>query len=302
MLTQVTANHIRSRSRLLTQCCGHLPLALAIRALKLPVYEAQRLTQKAPPPLWTAGSPLMDLPALAQHLNDQGEYISGFAALHEAPGHWLSPDKFKERLHRARLSSPPGLVTRLGTRRNACYSGRSWKLWDQGEPERALDVLSGYYHHNGAGQRQSDERMQVHVVGVDLVDEPSTNYQQWLMAERALRLEHTGRDYRRLARAKTTFLNVDLSRPLRDVVVVCRRVAFELHHDSATGVLKTVKRVDDARLAGLIADQIMDLFAWADPPADPAPSTGPDALNTTTCTLQDPCRRTWSSLRASGSG
>ncbi|MCK9870308.1 hypothetical protein MRI28_11765 [Nocardiopsis dassonvillei] len=58
-------------------------------------------------------------------------------------------------------------------------------------------------------------------------------------------------------------LTLDADRPLRDVVVVARRVVYELGHDRA-GHLDRVRRIEDPVLAALVADQVLDLAVWAD--------------------------------------
>ncbi|MFE7461714.1 DUF6879 family protein [Streptomyces sp. NPDC057554] len=231
--------------------------------LKIPVHDAKKLTQEVKPPAWTAGSPLMDFPALTKYLNGKEEYISGFAALHNAPGRWVSPEQFDKIYKRARHGTPAGLITHLGTRRTSPDTSPSQHLWAKGEHHRALEVLEAHLHRTAPQQRMNDDRDQVTVVGLDLVDEPHTSYQQWLLRKRALQVQNMGYDRRLIARTKVDFLNTDPLRPLKDVLVVAHRVAFELHHDPE-GKFEGAKRVDDARLAALVADQILDLVAWGD--------------------------------------
>lgn len=258
------ADLVRVRTRALARSLGVMTLSAAVQVMQAPARLARAHTRRSSPS-WTVGEPVVDLPALVRALHDCGEWTNAFAALQAAPAHHVRPQDLDTDLAAVRARSDvAGLLLSLGTGTDRAADLPSRDAWHAGDRDRALRLLQAEGSTPAAlAAPLSDVRDRVRVVGVDLVDTPLTDYQEWMVAERAHRAVRADHDLRILPRTKAAHLTLDTDRPLRDVVVVARRVVYELGHDRA-GHLDRVRRIEDPILAALVADQVLDLAVWAD--------------------------------------
>lgn len=265
-MNQNSAANVRARTRILYQSRGQLTARMAVDGLKIRPEHTRRFAREEEPPPWTNGEPLMNLGRVVRHLNDTGRWVSGFAALNDAPGTDLSPEGFAADLCATRARPDiTGLEVRLGTGQGP-LTGRpaSLEAWLAGDTGRARLLLQEETAAAAPALRRAGDRDRLTVVGLDLLHSTYTPYQQWMICERAARAEATDHDLRLLHRAKTSLLSLDRTRKVRDVLVLGRRVLYEIHHDR--GRLARARRVDDVWLAQVVADQVLDMWTWADRP------------------------------------
>ncbi len=271
------AARIRTRTPVLTQSRGVLLASTASEMLGLGPDQLQRFSSCQQPPSWTLGEAVMDLPRLVRHLNDRRDWATSFAALHDVEGEHLDLAAFwaDYRLTRQRWDVT-GLVVSLGVQRLVIDDTiPSLFAWLAGDIVRGRALLEEEGQSKAGFTWSADHQDQLGVIGLDLVDAPLTPYQQWMVRERADRAHYAGHDQRILPREKVRMFELDESRPLRDVLVVGRQVAYELAYD--TGRPVGAKKVENPWLAELLTDQINDLVVWGDLASDwagaPYPTT-----------------------------